>query len=312
MEDTKILRLFGNKKVSKVSGVNKVSEKFSKNHPSPQRGEGEFVGGAVQMRVRGSILPLKNFSPFTFHFSQQTFRHAERRIDLRDSASQDKILKQVQNDVKDGKSVKKAAFTLAEVLITLGIIGLVAAITMPLLIKNIQKHILKTQFKKTYSTLYNAFEKTKSDLEYTPDCTYTNMGAATSKRNDCISYHTAVLNNLKIIKTCNGYAKRDGCIKDIKGTDIIKQQEYLTSFKQESIDTSNYAVVLNNGSIFMFYNGNGKLGWPIYLVDVNGTKSPNKWGYDVFPLISFNNKLTCYYATKEEGGTTCAEMIKNF
>ena len=42
------------------------------------------------------------------------------------------MLNQVQHDKK-----KKAAFTLAEVLITLGIIGVVAAITLPALIENV-------------------------------------------------------------------------------------------------------------------------------------------------------------------------------
>ena len=44
---------------------------FTKDFPSPQRGEGAFVGGAVQMRVRGSIIPDKNFSLLTFHFSRK-------------------------------------------------------------------------------------------------------------------------------------------------------------------------------------------------------------------------------------------------
>ncbi len=40
----------------------------------------------------------------------------------------------------------KKAFTLAEVLITLGIVGVVAAITMPTLIANHRKKVLKSQF----------------------------------------------------------------------------------------------------------------------------------------------------------------------
>lgn len=207
---------------------------------------------------------------------------------------------------------RRTAFTLAEVLITLGVIGVVAAITLPLIINQTQKFVLKQQFKQTYSILYNAFEKTKSDLEYIPNCTYTNIGSATTKTSDCTTYHTAVLNNLKTIKTCNGYAKRDGCIKDVKGTDVINQMPTLWGFNQGSIDNQNYAVILSNGAMFMFYNANGKLNWPIYLVDVNGTKGPNKWGYDVFPIISIKNKLTCHYTIKEKGGNTCAEMIKSF
>ena len=45
---------------------------------------------------------------------------------------------------------KKFAFTLAEVLITLGIIGVVAAMTMPSLIANYKKKQAVTQLKATY------------------------------------------------------------------------------------------------------------------------------------------------------------------
>ena len=51
--------------------------------------------------------------------------------------------------------MKKLGFTLAEVLITLGIIGVVAALTMPTLIANYKKQVLVTQLKKTVSTLQN-------------------------------------------------------------------------------------------------------------------------------------------------------------
>ena len=52
--------------------------------------------------------------------------------------------------------MNKSAFTLAEVLITLGIIGIVAAMTLPALINKAEEYILKQQFKKVYNTLQNA------------------------------------------------------------------------------------------------------------------------------------------------------------
>ncbi len=52
---------------------------------------------------------------------------------------------------------KKAAFTLAEVLITLGIIGVVAALTLPSLIQNYHEKQRVTQLKKAYSVMQNAF-----------------------------------------------------------------------------------------------------------------------------------------------------------
>lgn len=43
-----------------------------------------------------------------------------------------------------GSVLKKTGFTLAEVLITLGIIGIVAAMTLPTVITNVQKKVVET------------------------------------------------------------------------------------------------------------------------------------------------------------------------
>jgi prepilin-type N-terminal cleavage/methylation domain-containing protein len=53
----------------------------------------------------------------------------------------------------------KNAFTLAEVLITLGIIGVIAALTIPMLVASYQKRVLVTQYKTNYSILSQGFQK---------------------------------------------------------------------------------------------------------------------------------------------------------
>ena len=53
-------------------------------------------------------------------------------------------------------SRKRIAFTLAEVLITLGIIGVVAALTLPSLITNYRKQIIETRLSKFYTTMNQA------------------------------------------------------------------------------------------------------------------------------------------------------------
>lgn len=58
---------------------------------------------------------------------------------------------------------KKFAFTLAEVLITLSIIGVVAAITMPILMQKYQKMVLVNQLKKAVSVVENGFRKAMAD-----------------------------------------------------------------------------------------------------------------------------------------------------
>lgn len=49
-------------------------------------------------------------------------------------------------------------FTLAEVLITLGIIGVIAAMTIPVLVQNYKKHIAETRLKAFYSTINQALK----------------------------------------------------------------------------------------------------------------------------------------------------------
>ncbi len=53
---------------------------------------------------------------------------------------------------------KKVAFTLAEVLITLGVIGIVAAMTIPTLVNSYQEKVTVTRLKKTYSVINQAFK----------------------------------------------------------------------------------------------------------------------------------------------------------
>ena len=72
-------------------------------------------------------------------------------------------LTQVQNDInlplkRTYSPHKFFAFTLAEVLITLGVIGVVAALTIPSLIAKHQKKVYVTQLKKAYNTVTNAFK----------------------------------------------------------------------------------------------------------------------------------------------------------
>lgn len=72
----------------------------------------------------------------------------------------------------------KFAFTLAEVLITLGIIGIVAAITIPSVITRYQKRETATRLKATYSIIANALklaEEENGDLDFTGSTTLENF-----------------------------------------------------------------------------------------------------------------------------------------
>ena len=59
--------------------------------------------------------------------------------------------------------MNKKAFTLAEVLITLGIIGVVAALTIPTLMANHRKHVVETKLAKIYSVMNQAITMTNAE-----------------------------------------------------------------------------------------------------------------------------------------------------
>src|SRR5574344_553859 len=59
--------------------------------------------------------------------------------------------------------IKSKSFTLAEVLIVLGIIGVIAAICLPTLIKKYQQHETVTGIKKVYSELFQAIKLSQID-----------------------------------------------------------------------------------------------------------------------------------------------------
>ena len=60
----------------------------------------------------------------------------------------------------------KAAFTLAEVLITLAIIGVVAALTIPTLLNNYNDKVLETRYKKAVNIMTNGFKLMMSNERF--------------------------------------------------------------------------------------------------------------------------------------------------
>ena len=68
----------------------------------------------------------------------------------------------------------RSAFTLAEVLITLGIIGVVAAMTLPTLIQNYKKHVVETKLAKFYTTINQAVAMSSTEngepADWVKDC----------------------------------------------------------------------------------------------------------------------------------------------
>ena len=82
------------------------------------------------------------------------------------------------------------AFTLAEVLITIGVIGVVAAVTMPTLIQNYKKHVVETRLAKFYTTINQAVAMSTAQngepANWVKDCG--NSGAPTCTTDETIDW----------------------------------------------------------------------------------------------------------------------------
>ena len=89
----------------------------------------------------------------------------------------------------------KNGFTLAEVLITLGIIGVVAALTIPTLIGNYQKKEVAVRLQKMYNTIQNAISQ--AELENGPSETWIFKDETESKN----FYDTQIKSKMKCAKT---------------------------------------------------------------------------------------------------------------
>ncbi len=101
---------------------------------------------------------------------------------------------------------RKKAFTLAEVLITLGIIGIVAALTLPALIASNKEKARVTNLKKIYSQMQNAWnmaiaengDATNWDLAKTDTGTKNENGATILDHSGCEKFMSYILPYFKV------------------------------------------------------------------------------------------------------------------
>ena len=163
--------------------------------------------------------------------------------------------------------MKKFGFTLAEVLITLGIIGVVAAITMPTLINNYKKHVFLNKLKQAYSIFNQAIIMSEANNGEVSEWDYS--GTSSTLTQD-IFFNKYLLPYLKIQKVpgleCgnNGY----NCYK------------------------------LSNGVRVFFWEREGFFD---IRFDLNGSQPPNKNGKDQFALMLVLSKNCSFMKNQKIG-----------
>ena len=130
--------------------------------PSPRE---EGVGERVQLEEKiNPSLKIVSFRKMLKDNFSQPYGTQSHKVQLHFTCSASVSLGESSGcPVKHLGYLKKCAFTLAEVLITLGIIGVVAAITIPSLVTNYQKHVVETKLAKFNSTMNQAMRLSMVD-----------------------------------------------------------------------------------------------------------------------------------------------------
>ncbi len=183
---------------------------------------------------------------------------------------------------------------MSEVLITLGIIGVIASIVIPTVVGKVNEHVRKTQFKRAYTLFASAVQKLEEDKGYI-QCNYGTGGSWVG----CSDFFKEVGAYLKPIKYCENNAVENGCLPNpsymgideallTRRPDAQDVENYINNcggFTRSRIESRSKAYVLGDGSIlFSYESGDAVTGntASLFAVDINGFKAPNKWGYDVF------------------------------
>ena len=292
-----------------------MNEITTSNAPHSPRNDKESL---YKIQVSGAAATLPRNDKFSSRFTLHSSLKKRAAFTLAEGATH----------VAHSHNIRRAAFTLAEVLITLGIIGVVAAITIPALMSQYKDMVAKQQFKRAYSVIQQAFQAVYADEEYNYSCYYWDKNPYPSsvcvERNDagicikselpdgsplpsdyvggtteCKTFTAAVEKHLNIIKKCEGSALKNGCIPKYAGLDTYNKQQDDTLTddmalqKASGCDRWTQSNMENNCTAYVLSDGTIILlygtSFRLFAIDINGMKGPNKWGHDLFSFGSRGN-----------------------
>ena len=201
-------------------------------------------------------------------------------------------------------SSKKVAFTLAEVLITLGIIGVVAAMTIPTLISNYQEKELVTRAKKALAQVNNAIDLARAENGYGDNSVLFNTNNTSEESMRAFAKYFKVQEIC--VNTASGSCKNytyklqkpvssDG--ESYSGGKMSTWPRFLTmdgiliGVKQyDNCDRIDTYTKYENGVVVKDEEGNPvtyqshRIHCASIMIDTNGKNKPNQVGRDIFQL----------------------------
>ena len=190
----------------------------------------------------------------------------------------------------------RLGFTLAEVLITLGIIGVVVALTLQTLLASYRKNVVETRLESTYSIIYNALKLAENDYG---DSSFWDVSASGTYSDGFIKKY--ILPYTKVVN-CS-YSNEQFRVDTPSG------------------DLAFFVVWTQNNNMYCLANGvailggshgsNGRIAGQRIIVDINGPDGTNnKYGKDVFEMYFANEAMRSdgYYRSRcSKGLSFCAD-----
>ena len=209
-----------------------------------------------------------------------------------------------------GFKSKNLAFTLAEVLITLGVIGVVAAMTLPTVVANYQKTVTVKKLKKAYTTLLQVVQRSYIENEVISGAIDLNQNyTANEYKNFFDKYFLQFFDNPKVFKN---NAHPYGETQPYK---TLKNSRWAVEYT--TMDSYGRVAFCSKDGIFYLFLINSVRELQV-VIDINGTQKPNMLGKDVFmfkidlksnnivPAFANDADLRC---KKTSYGDSCAAKI---
>ena len=189
----------------------------------------------------------------------------------------------------------KKGFTLAEILITLGVIGVVAALTLPTLIKHYQQHKTVNRLKQTYSIISQAVRMSETENGLLESW---NMPGPSAFNSNTYTYGKRFFEQylkpyIKVVKECKYLSNECWADEYIHASGRIDNQ-YFSASKNQT-----YSVVLSNGSVIGFRPRTVTCD---VFIDLNGKKGPNRFGKDAFDIIIAKTSINDYRGIFNKSG----------
>ena len=205
------------------------------------------------------------------------------------------LIKEGVKHVDPSNNIRRAAFTLAEVLITLGIIGVVAAMTMPSVVTKYREKETVVKLKRFYSTFSNAVLRAQNDNELFYQWGITKDDAGVRLVGEKLKPYNNVIKDCGVAENAEcSVGDENGKVQRLNGSDVLA--DFATA--------DYYKFRINDGSAVEIL--------PIadcitpesrcmeITIDINGYKKPNTLGKDVFYFEVYGNGKTLPYGVGKD------------